>query len=205
VADKTIDAIPAAGALSASDIFMLLQSGIEAQRSDLAALRTWLNSVSRAGDVITGNLGVGASGAERLNVAGNLTLSNAAYNFVQVVSGTTTGHFSAGEGSSVQIRAVSNSALDLFTNNSFRARLDAAGLFSIGIGTATTALHVNGPIRKATYTVATLPAAATVGAGTETFATDSNATLAVGHGNIDAAGGSNFVPVYSDGTNWRIG
>jgi hypothetical protein len=51
-------------------------------------------------------------------------------------------------------------------------------------------------------TVGTLPAAT---AGARGFVTDSNAALAAGHGNIVAAGGANFVPVYADGTNWRIG
>jgi hypothetical protein len=58
VADKTIDAIPAAGALSASDLIMVLQTGIEARRSDLAALRTWLASLSLAGGTVTGSLAV---------------------------------------------------------------------------------------------------------------------------------------------------
>lgn len=51
-------------------------------------------------------------------------------------------------------------------------------------------------------TVATLPAAATAGAGARAFVTDANATT---FASIVAAGGANGVPVYSDGTNWRIG
>ena len=53
-----------------------------------------------------------------------------------------------------------------------------------------------------TLTVATLPAAATAGAGARAFVTDANATT---FASIVAAGGANGVPVYSDGTNWRIG
>ena len=53
--------------------------------------------------------------------------------------------------------------------------------------------------------IAGLPAAGLAGAGARQFVTDSNATLAAGLGNIVAAGGGNNVPVYSDGTNWRIG
>lgn len=55
------------------------------------------------------------------------------------------------------------------------------------------------------YTVGTLPSAATAGARARAFVTDSNATHAAGIGAVVAAGGANFVPVYSDGTNWRIG
>lgn len=53
-----------------------------------------------------------------------------------------------------------------------------------------------------TLTVGTLPAAATAGAGARSFVTDANATT---FASIVAAGGANGVPVYSDGTNWRIG
>ena len=41
--------------------------------------------------------------------------------------------------------------------------------------------------------------------GMRGFVSDSNATLASGHGNTVAGGGSNIVPVYYDGTNWKIG
>jgi hypothetical protein len=51
-------------------------------------------------------------------------------------------------------------------------------------------------------TVATLPAAATAGAGARAFVSDASATT---FASIVAAGGANNVPVYSDGTNWRIG
>jgi hypothetical protein len=50
-------------------------------------------------------------------------------------------------------------------------------------------------------TVANLPAAS-VGAGSRMFVTDANATT---FASIVAGGGANGVPVYSDGTNWRIG
>lgn len=51
-------------------------------------------------------------------------------------------------------------------------------------------------------TVASLPSAATVGAGGKAFVSDANSTT---FASIVAGGGSNNVPVYSDGTNWRIG
>jgi hypothetical protein len=56
-----------------------------------------------------------------------------------------------------------------------------------------------------TCLVAELPTAASAGAGVRGFVTDSNATLAAGHGNTVAGAGANKVPVYSDGTAWRIG
>ena len=51
-------------------------------------------------------------------------------------------------------------------------------------------------------TVAELPGAAAVGAGSRGFVTDANATT---FASIVAGGGSNGVPVYCDGTDWRIG
>ena len=54
----------------------------------------------------------------------------------------------------------------------------------------------------AASTVALLPAAATVGAGARAFATDANAST---FASTVAGGGSTFVPVYSDGTDWKIG
>lgn len=59
-----------------------------------------------------------------------------------------------------------------------------------------------GVIKTGNYTVATLPSAATVGAGARAFATDATATT---FGAVVAGTGSNSVPVYSDGTDWRIG
>jgi hypothetical protein len=57
------------------------------------------------------------------------------------------------------------------------------------------------PIGLPVYTVATLPAAATF-ARSRAFVSDANATT---FASIVAGGGADIVPVYSDGTNWRIG
>jgi len=52
------------------------------------------------------------------------------------------------------------------------------------------------------YTVATLPSAATSGVGARSFVSDATATTFAA--NV-AGGGANKVPVYSDGTNWKVG
>ena len=57
-------------------------------------------------------------------------------------------------------------------------------------------------INNGTQTVAALVAAGTAGAGARAVVTDANATTF--HA-IVAGGGANVVPVFSDGTNWRIG
>ena len=52
------------------------------------------------------------------------------------------------------------------------------------------------------YTVATLPSAVTSGMGARSFVTDA---LAPAFGVTVATGGAVAVPVYSDGTNWKVG
>lgn len=51
-------------------------------------------------------------------------------------------------------------------------------------------------------TVATLPSASVSGVGARAFVTDSSVTT---FRTIVAGGGSTAVPVFSDGTNWRVG
>jgi hypothetical protein len=67
-----------------------------------------------------------------------------------------------------------------------------------GVGIAG-ALNVGATIDSNVYTVATLPAG---NAGMRAFVSDANATT---FASIVAGGGTNRVPVYHDGTNWRIG
>ena len=52
------------------------------------------------------------------------------------------------------------------------------------------------------YTVATLPSAATSGVGARSFVTNA---LGPVFGATVVTGGSVAVPVYSDGTNWKVG
>jgi len=77
---------------------------------------------------------------------------------------------------------------------------DSAGVVKITDGSTGT-----GYLKLIPTTVGALTAAATVGAGTKAFVTDATNTLASHHGDVVAGGGSNFTPVYSDGTDWRIG
>jgi hypothetical protein len=52
------------------------------------------------------------------------------------------------------------------------------------------------------YTVATLPTASTANSGTRTFVSDSSTTT---FGATVSGGGSNIVPVYSNGSSWKVG
>jgi len=62
-------------------------------------------------------------------------------------------------------------------------------------------IAVSGTVEQTVYTVATLPSAS---AGTTSFVSDSTVAHASNSGSVVAGGGSNFVPVYYDGTDWRI-
>jgi len=57
-------------------------------------------------------------------------------------------------------------------------------------------------IKLNVYTVSTLPNAATSGAGTVAFVSDA---LLPTFGSTVVGGGAVKVPVYSDGTNWKVG
>jgi hypothetical protein len=68
-------------------------------------------------------------------------------------------------------------------------------------GTAS-GVDFSGHLKTGASTVSGLPAASTDGNGARRFVTDANATT---FNSIVVGGGSNNVPVFSDGTNWRIG
>lgn len=83
---------------------------------------------------------------------------------------------------------------------------NAAGVLEVNTGTSGTrgALFVS-TARVEPKTVATLTAAATAGEGAHSYVTDANTTYLLGAGTTVVGGGANRVPVFSDGTNWRIG
>jgi hypothetical protein len=73
---------------------------------------------------------------------------------------------------------------------------------------ATGVSFVDPQLESATFTpttVALLPTASSSIAGMRMVVNNSNAALTAGIGAVVAAGGSNIVPVFCDGTNWRIG
>lgn len=85
------------------------------------------------------------------------------------------------------------------------------GYQNVGIGTTTPSekLEVSGNIKSSgtiqhgSYLFANLPSPTT--ADQRAFCTDSDTAASGNFGNTFAGGGANYVPCYSDGTNWRIG
>lgn len=80
-----------------------------------------------------------------------------------------------------------------FVTNGSTLTVQSGGTLNVNTGSTFTVLPV---------AVASLPACGTD--GMRRGVTDSNATLTAGIGAIVAGGGANHVPVYCDGTNWRI-
>ena len=91
-------------------------------------------------------------------------------------------------------------ATESFTTLDTALTRDSAGVVKITDGSTGT-----GYLKLIPTTVGALTAAATVGAGTKAFVTDSTSTLSSHHGQVVVGGGTNFVPVFSDGTNWIVG
>lgn len=74
--------------------------------------------------------------------------------------------------------------------------------FTVTLGTSFTATSF---ISVTGCKVAALPGAALAGQGARATVTDATQTLTAGIGATVVGGGANVVPVFSDGTNWKIG
>lgn len=137
------------------------------------------------------NLAAGAGG--RLNLlARNDTNQPVPYAGVKanVQSGAT-----GGEAGSLDLYSRGGGALTL------RARLDNDGAFQMGTSPVTV-IDANRLVRLRSYTVATLPSAASLAAGTTAFVSDATATT---FASTVAGGGANGVPVYVHAGVWKIG
>lgn len=172
-------------------------------------------SISQGGNVTIGN-----GGAITLNGGGGVTSSGTiAGQILQVQSG---GNIQISNGSDfsakiyrdssqngIAIRA-DTTAQSLRVYNTFTdaSNYERASLIwssnvfylkaeNAGTGSARLMIPVTGSVA-----VASLPSASTAGAGARAFVTDANATTYL---STVAGGGSNKVPVVSDGTNWLIG
>jgi hypothetical protein len=152
-------------------------------------------------------LGALSGGSSSANAAANtvatynngvLTLSSAAINFNNsstinvstVANGTTL--------TDVSLSVNGNSVLSLANVNTNNANV----AILLAGNTTTSNLFVTHITNKAVYNVLTIPSASVVGVGAEAYCNDSITTT---FASILAGGGSNVVPVYSNGVNWLVG
>lgn len=130
--------------------------------------------------ITTGTIGIGGTAG-----TGTITVGQS------TVSQTTNIQAGATASGSTKTIALGTSGLAGSTTN-----------ISIGSTTGTSITTINGIKKQQNYTVATLPSASTSGVGARSFVTDA---LAPNFNVTVVTGGTVAVPVYSDGTNWKVG
>lgn len=162
------------------DAFASLPTIIARRANGTAAVPTALNN----GDVIFNFRGHGHTGSGYVS-------QSAGFGFIATENWSPTG-----KGAAITFATTTNGSTATSTE---RARVHHDGSFGIGTAAPTALLHVNGPARIGSYTVATLPDAATVGAGTLAWVTDGSTTTRLG---AVTGGGSTKVLVGSDGASW---
>jgi hypothetical protein len=117
---------------------------------------------------------------------GNLVIATGNHGNTKDIIFATGGFLAANEFARI---SDSNNALELYNGGNITGATKIRSTYSQTSGT----------------TITLLGSAATAGAGTRAFVTDANLVAAGNFGVVVSGSGSNAVPVYSDGTNWRIG
>ena len=130
--------------------------------------------------ITTGTIGIGGTAG-----TGTITVGQS------TVSQTTNIQAGATASGSTKTIALGTSGLAGSTTN-----------ISIGSTTGTSITTINGIKKQQNYTVATLPSASTSGVGARSFVTDA---LAPNFNVTVVTGGTVAVPVFSDGTAWKVG
>jgi len=141
------------------------------------------------------NTGIYSNNAARVTIsAGGTARLECSSQQVLVEAAAKLGWVSVGSasGGTFQVGFIkdSNTQVGVYSAGSVYADLKARNLIATGV------------VNCALYTVATLPSAATSGNGARAHVSDA---LAPTFGATVAAGGAVSTPVYSDGTNWKVG
>lgn len=159
------------------------------------------------GGPITGNglITVTNTGVTRLTAGTGITLTGSTGN---ITIGTQTG-------GTVTFANISSNSLTVAggpITSAGTINVELPNNISVSGNITTTAGNVsaniitaNSYIKTLAVTFAALPSAATAGAGARAFITDGNLAVTGNFGAQVTGGAGNNVPVYSDGTDWRIG
>lgn len=187
--------------IGASSLVLNGQATLTADASHIAALRSGTN----AQFLRIFNTYTDASNSERLALGWN---SNTCFIATENAGTGSTRSMviRAGNGLSLSGSSGSNAQWDLLSSGTLRPSAHnaydlAQAAVRIRSGYFSTDVVVGRTIKTEAMTVASLPSAATVGAGSRSFVTDATATTFL---SVVAGGGANAVPVVSDGTNWLI-
>ena len=185
-----------------NDNFTELYNADVAGYSNISNGTSNVKVVSSGGNVTvgvggTGNVAVFATTGEYvtglLSVTGNITGGNlSAVNLViNNISSDDSSYVNIADGLTVvgEVSAIGN-----ITGGNV--------LFGSGIVSGTGNITGGPYLKTSSLTVATLPSASTAGAGARSFVSDATVTT---FASIVVGSGANPVPVFSDGTNWKIG
>ncbi len=144
-----------------------------------------------------GNVGVGLFALTNLTTGANNVAvgGNAGQKATTAISSTFIGH-NSGTNASQKVDAFTSTAIG------YNAYTTKDNQVVIGGSNVEETLFPAGYLKQKVFTVAGLPSAATAGEGARAFVSDANATTFAA---TVAGGGANKIPVYSDGTNWKIG
>ena len=138
-----------------------------------------LSGTTLAATVVTSSL-TSVGTLSSLAVTGNVTAANVGVTQISATTGVYSGNITAA---------------NIITTGTY-GNITGANVISANTVTVTTF------VRTQAVTFSTLPTAAVAGAGARAFVTDGNTATFAG---AVSGGGANSVPVYSDGTNWRVG
>jgi hypothetical protein len=179
-----------------------------------AAWNTGVGYNALAADTTGTNTALGASAGEKINGANNVAIGyGALYSSTTGTSNTAIGHQAGyGTGTNSNTIGINNIYIGAFSVGSANNNANeivignsavGSGSNTVTIGNSNVTLNkFNGVLKSTNYTVATLPSASTSGVGAMAFVTDA---LAPTFGATVTGGGAVPVPVYSDGTNWKVG
>jgi hypothetical protein len=146
----------------------------------------------------TSNVKIGsANGNVSISVAGTSNVMVVSSNSVAIVVNLTAlGNLSAVNLVINNIASDDSSFITIEDGVNVNGEISATGNITGGN------ILTDGVIKTTTKTFATLPAAATIGAGARSFISDANTAT---FGSQVTSGGANAVPVWTNGTNWYVG
>ena len=146
----------------------------------------------------TSNVKIGsANGNVSTTVAGTSNVMVVSSNLVAIVGNLTVwGNLSAVNLVINNITSDDSSFITIEDGVNVNGEISATGNITGGN------ILTDGVIKTTTKTFATLPAAATIGAGARSFISDANTAT---FGSQVTSGGANAVPVWTNGTNWYVG